>query len=92
MRTARLTRALVARGEALALHVVDSGDQRPVPPPRPLRERIEHALAHAATPLTRRELRRVCRMRASTLGQVLARLIANGRVGRSPEGYSLVRP
>ena len=83
---------LVARGEALALHVVDSGDQRPAPPTRPLRERIEHALAHAATPLTRRELRRVCRMRASTLGQILARLIADGRVGRSPDGYSLVRP
>ncbi len=83
---------LVARGEALALHVVDGGAQCPAPPTRPLRERIEHALAHAATPLTRRELRRVCRMRASTLGQVLARLIADGRVGRSPEGYSLVRP
>lgn len=83
---------LVARGEALALHVVDGGEQRPAPATRPLRERIEHALVHAATPLTRRELRRVCRMRASTLGQVLARLIADGRVGQSPEGYSLVRP
>jgi hypothetical protein len=84
---------LRAQGEALALHVVDDGplDDRVAPPPAlALGERIEHALAAAATPLTRRALRRVCRMRASTLGPVLARLLADGRVTRSPDGYRLV--
>jgi chromosome segregation and condensation protein ScpB len=61
-----------------------------VPPALALGARVEHALAEAATPLTRRALRRVCRIRASTLGQVLARLRAEGRVTRSPEGYRLV--
>jgi AAA domain len=84
---------LRAQGEALALHVVESGPsgERVLPPPaRALGERIEHALAEAAMPLTRRALRRACRLRASTLGPVLARLLAEGRVTRSPAGYQLV--
>jgi len=84
---------LRAQGEALALQVVDGGpldDRVAPPPPLALGARIEHALAEAATPLTRRALRRVCRMRASTLGPVLARLLADGRVTRSPDGYRLV--
>jgi hypothetical protein len=84
---------LRAQGDALALHVVDggpSGERALTPPALALGERIEHALAEAATPLTRRALRRVCRMRASTLGPVLAHLLADGRVTRSPAGYHLV--
>lgn len=84
---------LRAQGEALALHLVDGGlrGERVLTPPAPaLGERIEHALAEAATPLTRRALRRRCRIRASTLGPVLARLLAEGRVTRSPDGYHLV--
>ncbi len=86
---------LRTQGEALALHVVDgepSTARGPRPPTPTLGARIEHALAEAATPLTRRALRRVCRMRGSTLGQVLARLLADGRVTRSPDGYHLVVP
>src|SRR5439155_173465 len=83
---------LRAQGDALALHLVDGGlgADRVLAPPPALGERIEHALAEAATPLTRRALRRRCRIRASTLGPVLARLLADGRVTRSPAGYSLV--
>ena len=83
---------LRAQGDALALHLVDGGlgAERVLAPPPALGERIEHALAEAATPLTRRALRRRCRIRASTLGPVLARLLADGRVTRSPAGYSLV--
>ena len=84
---------LRAQGDALALHLVDGGlgaDRVLAPPAPPLGERIEHALAEAATPLTRRALRRRCCIRASTLGPVLARLLADGRVTRSPAGYSLV--
>jgi len=84
---------LRAQGDALALHLVDgalSADRALAPPAPALRERIEQALAEAATPLTRRALRRRCRIRASTLGPVLARLLEDGRVTRSPAGYSLV--
>jgi hypothetical protein len=87
---------LRAHGEALALHVVDPAapsDARAAPPPAApaLRERVEQVLAGAPTPLTRRALRRACRMRASTLGTTLAQLIADGRVATSQEGYHLVR-
>jgi hypothetical protein len=84
---------LRAQGEALALHLVDGAPHsaRVLTPPAPAPgERIERALAEAATPLTRRALRRLCRVRASTLGPVLARLLADGRVTRSAAGYQLV--
>ena len=87
---------LRAQGDALALHVADDRPlaDRVSPPPaaRALGARVEQALADAATPLTRRALRRVCRSRASTLGPVLARLLADGRITRTPEGYGLVSP
>jgi AAA domain len=85
---------LRGQGEALALHVVDDrpSADRVSPPPGALAlgARVEQALAEAATPLTRRALRRACRIRASTLGPILARLLAAGRVTRTAEGYGLV--
>ena len=84
---------LRAQGEALALHVVDGAPRaaRILTPLAPAPgARIEQALAEATTPLTRRALRRLCRVRASTLGPVLARLLADGRVTRSAAGYQLV--
>jgi AAA domain len=84
---------LRTQGEALALHLVDGAPSSVrvlTPPASAPGERIEHALAEAATPLTRRALRRLCRVRASTLGLVLARLLADGRVTRSAAGYQLV--
>ncbi len=84
---------LRAQGEALALHVVHGAPSsaRVLTPPAPAPgERIQQALAEATTPLTRRALRRICRVRASTLGPILARLLADGRLTRSPAGYQLV--
>jgi AAA domain len=84
---------LRAQGEALALHVVDGAPRaaRVLTPPAPVPgDRIAQALAEATTPLTRRALRRICRVRASTLGPILARLLADGRLTRSPAGYQLV--
>ena len=84
---------LRAEGAALALHVVagrSDGDRVSTPPSLALGERIAQVLAEANRPLTRRALRRVCRVRASTLGPVLARLLAEGCVTRSPAGYQLV--
>lgn len=87
---------LRAEGDALALHVIDNppiADHVSAPPmARALAARVEQALAESATPLTRRALRRLCRSRASTLGPVLARLLAAGRIMRTPEGYRLVSP
>ena len=82
--------ALRAEGDALALHVVGPGLVGPPPPTAPtLSERIEQALAASATPLTRRDLRRACGMRMSSLCDALATLVAEHRVLRSGAGYQL---
>jgi hypothetical protein len=52
--------------------------------------RVQQALAEVAIPLTRRALRRACRIRASMLGPIVARLLADGGVTRTPEGYCFV--
>jgi AAA domain len=82
---------LRARDDALALHVVDRA-----PDPRPERgaaptaiERIESALAHAAMPLSLRQLRHVCRLRMATLCDALTTLRAEGRVRKTTGGYQL---
>ena len=79
-------------GQALALHLVEPGPDRQDPPHsyRAILERVEQALAVASSPLTRQELRRACRVRMSTLGEVLATLASQGRVLRSADGYQLV--
>lgn len=51
--------------------------------------RIEHALLAATAPLTVRELRAICRIRSETLCAALDALVADGRVIRSTDGYSL---
>jgi hypothetical protein len=74
-------------GEALALAVVD----HPAPPePRPApapHARVERALAAAPAPLTVAALRAACRMRTTTLCDVLADLVHQGRVRRTAAGY-----
>jgi hypothetical protein len=52
-------------------------------------ERIEQALAQAAKPVTQRQLREAVRMRASHVADILAQLVASGRVDRSADGYRL---
>jgi AAA domain len=88
--TDRIQLALGARSPALALEVVD---HQPVEQPDQSRpssqQRIEEILAASTTPVTQRQLRQAARMRASHVAEVLAQLIANGRVDRSAEGYRL---
>lgn len=55
-----------------------------------LGEQIEEALATAESPQTVEELRRVCRVRTSTLCDALAVLAEDGRVKRDARGYSLI--
>ena len=52
-------------------------------------ERVAHALAQAATPLSMRQVRQACRMRMSSVGQALDTLAAHGRTVKSVDGYAL---
>ncbi len=55
-------------------------------------DRVTQALALAPGPLTGRQLRRACAMRASRIGEAIATLTAQGRVLRSERGYALAAP
>lgn len=83
---------LLAEGQALALHACEpqqDGDPARADRMPSALERVEQALARASGPLTQRELRRVCRMRTSSLGDAVAALCAQGRVVKSTDGYML---
>jgi hypothetical protein len=77
-------------GAALALTLVDAVDavdDAPAPrTPRPS-ERVLEILDAADAPLTRRELRDVCRMRSTSVGDALAELVAEGLVTETERGY-----
>jgi hypothetical protein len=89
---------LRASGEALALHLVHpeeglSDHDRGSPPTPPSRlEHIEQVLTTLPAPITRRELRRACRMRDTSLAHALAQLVTTGRVVKSAAGYQLAPP
>jgi len=89
---------LRATGEALALHLVDApdagepGPPRLAPPAPSPPQHIEQVLATLAAPIPRHELRRACRMRASSLNDALAHLVTTGRVVKSSAGYQLAPP
>jgi len=72
--------ALAERTGGLTLHVREDASPAAVEGPRSPAERILDALADAAAPLTRRELRDSCRLRNATLVDTLASLQADGRV------------
>ena len=89
-----LTVELRERGQALALHACDPeqhGDSLPGDRMPSALDRVEQALSGASGPLTQRDLRRICRMRMSSLGDAVATLCAQGRVVRSMDGYMLER-
>jgi hypothetical protein len=50
---------------------------------------IEHALAGAATPLSLRQLRDLCRLRTQTVTDTLSALVQSGRVLKSENGFRL---
>jgi hypothetical protein len=84
----RLQLTLRADPPALALAVVenDTAQSSDRVHPTPL-QRIEQILSESPTPLTHRQLRDAVRMRASHVSDILAKLLATGRVSRSAEGY-----
>ncbi len=83
-------------GDALALHLVDSGergvDERDPSSGLSRLDHVEQFLATLAAPITRRDLRRACRMRDSALGEALGQLLTAGRVVRSAAGYQRAPP
>jgi hypothetical protein len=82
----RLAVGLRERGGGLSLAVLDDGDlpreERGAASPR---ERVLALLS--AEPLTVRELRERCRMRTTTLCEVLAQLVAEGVASKTTAGY-----
>jgi hypothetical protein len=70
-------------GDHVALRVVASS---PEPQSQSVEQRVLTVLA-AHGPLSRRALRDACRIRSSTLGDVLAQLLAQGRVAENHRGY-----
>jgi hypothetical protein len=81
-------------GHTLALRVAPSvGSPLPAPPPtsdtKSPEQRIEQTLRAADRPLTRRQLRDACRIRASTFSQALAQLLSLGRVLQTDAGLLL---
>lgn len=83
----------------LQLHTRDGsvalGPADPVPEPEPIpvsdRDRILHALATTSGPMTQRALRQASRMRTTTVGKVIAGLLAEGTVLQGPDGYRLTK-
>jgi hypothetical protein len=75
-------------GHALALSILDSP---PVgkPPSATGPDRIFQAMLQAPGPLTAQQLRKLCRMRTTTLCETLAALRGQGRVTHTPDGYAL---
>jgi len=83
-----ITIELAQRGPALALEVIERRDPA-TPPPSSLDERISATLASADGSLPFADLRACCRVRAATLYQRLAVLIATGRIAKTDDGYRL---
>lgn len=82
---------LLARGDALALHVED-----PTPSdgsgtaPACTVDRIEAVLSQASAPLSLKALRAAVKMRAATVSDALATLVTQGRAQRTDRGYTPV--
>ena len=78
---------LHGEGEALALEVMKSACTPAIAAPLPVADRVVRALTEATGPLTVAALRQVCRLRTSTLCEVLATLTAQGHVRKTDAGY-----
>jgi hypothetical protein len=75
-------------GQSLALSILDT---LPTCTPQPVAfpERVLQAMSQALGPLTAQQLRKLCRMRTTTLCETLTALRSQGRVIHTPDGYAL---
>lgn len=75
-------------GNALALSILDAPPPcKPQPTAGP--DRVLQAMLEAPGPLAAQQLRKLCRMRTTTLCETLAALSSQGRVTHTPDGYAL---
>jgi RecA-family ATPase len=87
---AAVTLELAQRDDALALQPVQADHQNePFVEATSIDQRVTAALAEGDQPRTFAELRLSCRVRAKTLYQHLAAMIAAGRITKSANGYRL---
>jgi hypothetical protein len=75
-------------GHALALSILDTTPTC-TPPPVAAPDRVLQVMAETRGPLTAQQLRKLCRMRTTTLCETLAVLRSQGRVIHTPDGYAL---
>jgi DNA-binding MarR family transcriptional regulator len=87
----RLQLTLKTNPPALALELMNQQPAESQPTQPSARQRIEQILAEAKTPLSQRQLRDAARIRTSHVAEVLAQLVAAGRVTRSSDGYRFNR-
>jgi hypothetical protein len=79
---------LLARGNGLALHVLD--DHAPITPPPPsVTDSIERILAEADRPLSLRAIRAKAKLRAARVSDALTALVTDGRIQKTDSGYLL---
>jgi hypothetical protein len=81
---------LRAQDEALALALSDAPAVPQIAEAQALDEQIQAALEGASGPLTVADLRRICRVRTSTLCDALTELTASGRLRKAERGYQLI--
>lgn len=81
---------LRAQNDALALAVSDAPAVLPNTAAPALDEQIRAALQGASEPLSVADLRRICRVRTSTLCDTLNELTASGRLRKAERGYQLI--
>jgi len=86
-RDAALALEVVDRPPEVAAEAVDDSDTSPHSPA----ERVTRALTTAPGPLSRGELRNVCKLRTITLSDTLAALVAAGRIRKVDGAYALAR-
>jgi hypothetical protein len=80
---------VVTRGDAVALEIVDRAAETPKPVTVAPEERIQRVLLGKAGPVTVRQLRSGCQMKAETVTSVLGKLLSEGKVERVAGGYRL---
>jgi len=80
--------------QSLALQVVDGAPGGASEPdlPRPLAQRVVDILAAATMPMSWRDLREACRVRAATLGETLRDLERQQTIRRSSQGFQIASP
>lgn len=85
-----LTLELATQANAVALRIAEETPAPEVPQTPSAEQRITSALARAAGPLSQRQLRDLCQMRAANLARTLVALTEQGTLERTDAGYQLV--